>query len=190
MQLQIKQVNTQGQISVGKKFAGQQVQVEEYPDGSVLLTPVTVITKLELDLMRDEMFQKRLVEFDRWQLENGPVATNLDRLEENRETWPELPLLSERVVLVAEGRACCLCTNCKKARSDGFTANSAIFRPQPWEDQEYQYTCRKGTLLNSNEPILSCSSHHWRWIYPLCLFASWSWLCLPVIRKNLLILFS
>ncbi len=31
MQLQIKQINTQGQISIGKKYAGNKVQVEEYP---------------------------------------------------------------------------------------------------------------------------------------------------------------
>ena len=44
MQLQIKQINTQGQISIGKKYAGQKVQVEEYPDGSLILTPVEVIS--------------------------------------------------------------------------------------------------------------------------------------------------
>lgn len=81
MQLQIKQVNTQGQISVGKKFAGQKVQVEEYPDGSVVLTPVEVITTFELALMKEQMFQRRLVEFDQWASDNGPVATELDRLD-------------------------------------------------------------------------------------------------------------
>lgn len=85
MQLQIKQINTQGQISVGKKFAGRKVQVEEYPDGSVVLTPVEIITTFELALMRDQMFQKRLTEFDQWALENAPVATDPDRLEENSE---------------------------------------------------------------------------------------------------------
>ena len=85
MQLQIKQINTQGQISVGKKFAGRKVQVEEYPDGSVVLTPVEIITTFELELMKDQMFQSRLAEFDQWALENRPVVTDLDRLEENSE---------------------------------------------------------------------------------------------------------
>ncbi|MBT3473336.1 MAG: hypothetical protein HN870_07800 [Gammaproteobacteria bacterium] len=85
MQLQIKQINTQGQISVGKKFAGRKVQIEEYPDGSVVLTPVEIITIFELELMRDQMFQSRLSEFDQWALENAPVATDLDLLEENSE---------------------------------------------------------------------------------------------------------
>ena len=79
-QLQIKQINTQGQISIGKKFAGQKVQVEEYSDGSVVLTPVEIIPTFELELMKDRMFQKRLMEFDKWESENRPVQSNLNQL--------------------------------------------------------------------------------------------------------------
>ena len=80
MQLQIKQINTQGQISIGKKFAGQKVQVEEYSDGSVVLTPVEIIPTFELELMKDRMFQKRLMEFDKWESENRPVQSNINQL--------------------------------------------------------------------------------------------------------------
>jgi len=80
MQLQIKQINTQGQISIGKKFAGQKVQVEEYADGSIVLTPVEIIPTFELELMKDRMFQKRLMEFDKWESENRPVQSNLNQL--------------------------------------------------------------------------------------------------------------
>ena len=80
MQLQIKQINTQGQISIGKKFAGQKVQVEEYTDGSIVLTPVEIIPTFELELMKDRMFQKRLMEFDKWESENRPVQSNLNQL--------------------------------------------------------------------------------------------------------------
>ena len=85
MQLQIKQINTQGQISIGKKFAGQKVQVEEYPDGSVLLTPVEVISKFELKLLKDQLFQKRLIEFDQWESNNQPAETNIEHLEQPSE---------------------------------------------------------------------------------------------------------
>ena len=80
MQLQIKQINTQGQISIGKKFAGQKVQVEEYSDGSLVLTPVEIIPTFELELLKDQMFQKRLMEFDKWESENRPVQSNLNQL--------------------------------------------------------------------------------------------------------------
>ena len=79
-QLQIKQINTQGQISIGKKFAGQKVQVEEYSDGSVVLTPVEIIPTFELELMKDQMFQKRLLKYDKWVLDNQPVQSNLNQL--------------------------------------------------------------------------------------------------------------
>lgn len=85
MQPQIKQINTQGQISVGKKYAGQKVQVEEYPDGSVLLTPVEVISTFELNLLKDKLFQNRLVEFDQWASVHRPKETNLDELEQLHE---------------------------------------------------------------------------------------------------------
>jgi hypothetical protein len=80
MQLQIKQINTQGQISFGKKFAGQKVQVEEYPDGSVVLTPVEIIPTFELDLMKDQILQKRLLKYDKWVSDHQPVQSNLNQL--------------------------------------------------------------------------------------------------------------
>lgn len=80
MQAQIRQVNTQGQVSVGMKFAGKKVQVEEYADGSVILTPVEVVSAFELKLMRDQMFQNRLVEFDKWESENPAIEAELDGL--------------------------------------------------------------------------------------------------------------
>jgi len=80
MPLQIKRINTQGQISIGKKYAGNKVQVEEYPDGSVLLTPVEVITKFELKLLKDKLFHNRLTEFDQWENDNRPKETDPDYL--------------------------------------------------------------------------------------------------------------
>ena len=80
MRLKIKQINTQGQISIGKKFAGQKVQVEEYSDGSVVLTPVEIIPTFELELMKDQMFQKRLLKYDKWVADNQPVQSNLNQL--------------------------------------------------------------------------------------------------------------
>jgi hypothetical protein len=63
----------------------QKVQVEEYPDGSVLLTPVEVISRFELKLLKDQLFQKRLIEFDQWESNNHPAETDLDHLEKSSE---------------------------------------------------------------------------------------------------------
>ncbi len=85
MQLQIKQINSQGQLSIGKKYAGHKVRVEEYPDGSVLLTPVEVISTFELKLLKDELFHDRLGEFDQWVSGHHPEETDLDGMEQSRE---------------------------------------------------------------------------------------------------------
>ncbi|SMM97771.1 hypothetical protein SPONL_1230 [uncultured Candidatus Thioglobus sp.] len=81
MELQFKQINTQGQISVGKQLAGQKMQVKKYPDGSVLLTPIKIMTTFEFNLMQDEMFQKRMVEFQKWATDNQPRQTDIDKLD-------------------------------------------------------------------------------------------------------------
>jgi hypothetical protein len=72
MKLQIKQINTQGQISIGKKNAGQKVPVKKYSDGPEVLTPLEIIPTFELELMKDPMFQNGL-----WSLKSGTRKTSL-----------------------------------------------------------------------------------------------------------------
>ncbi len=83
--LQVKQVNKQGQISIGKKYSGRKVEINEYPDGSVVLRPVEIVSELELRLLKDKAFQHRLGGFNRWEQENEPVETNLESLEKSLE---------------------------------------------------------------------------------------------------------
>ena len=85
MPLQIKQINTQGQLSIGKKYAGHKVQVEEYPDGSVLLTPVEVISTFELKLLKDKLFHNRLAAFGQWESDHHPKETDLNHMEQSGE---------------------------------------------------------------------------------------------------------
>ena len=80
MPSQIKQINKQGQISIGKKHVGQKVQVDEYPDGTVVLTPVEIISKFELKLIKDQLFKQRLEAFDKWESDNSPQETSLTDL--------------------------------------------------------------------------------------------------------------
>ena len=54
--------------------------MEEYPDGSLILTPVEVFSAFELNLMKDQMLQKRLMEFDQWESSNSQVESNLEQL--------------------------------------------------------------------------------------------------------------
>jgi len=86
MQLQIKQINTQGQISIGKKYAGHKVQIKEYSNGSILLTPVEVISKFDLRLLQDNLFHNRLGEFDQWESDHRPEETDLNYLQKKNES--------------------------------------------------------------------------------------------------------
>ncbi|MFZ0611105.1 MAG: hypothetical protein WAM73_02600 [Desulfobacterales bacterium] len=83
--LQVKLVNKQGQISIGKKFSGKTVQIDEYPDGTIVLRPVEIISEFEMRLLKDAAFQNRLMAFDRWEKEIKPAATDLEVLEKNLE---------------------------------------------------------------------------------------------------------
>ena len=83
--LNVKQVNRQGQISIGKKYAGKKVRIDEYPDGTVVLEPVEIISEFEMKLLKSKTFQDRLKAFDRWESNNKPAKTDLSALEKKLE---------------------------------------------------------------------------------------------------------
>ncbi len=83
--LNVKQVNKQGQISIGKKYAGKKVRVDEYPDGTVVLEPVEIISEFEMELLKNKAFHDRLKAFDRWEANNKPSETDISALEKNLE---------------------------------------------------------------------------------------------------------
>ncbi|MBW2149737.1 MAG: hypothetical protein JRI22_22315 [Deltaproteobacteria bacterium] len=83
--LNIKQVNRQGQISIGKKYAGKKVEIDEYPDGTVVLKPVEIISKFEMDLLKSKAFQDRLKAFDLWEAKHRAKETDISLLEKNLE---------------------------------------------------------------------------------------------------------
>jgi hypothetical protein len=83
--LNVKQVNKQGQISIGKKYAGKKVRIDEYPDGTVVLEPVEIISEFELKLFKSKSFLDRLKAFDRWESNNKPAESDLSALEQKLE---------------------------------------------------------------------------------------------------------
>jgi hypothetical protein len=83
--LNVKQVNKQGQISIGRKYAGKKVQIDWYPDGTVILKPVEIISEFEIKLLKNKAFQDRLKAFDRWEAKNKPSETDLSALGKNLE---------------------------------------------------------------------------------------------------------
>jgi hypothetical protein len=83
--LNVKQVNKQGQTSIGKTYAGKKVRIDEYPDGTVVLEPIEIISEFEMKLFKSQSFQDRLKAFDRWESNNQPAESDLAVLEEKLE---------------------------------------------------------------------------------------------------------
>ncbi|NJK45613.1 MAG: hypothetical protein HC933_16285 [Pleurocapsa sp. SU_196_0] len=87
----VRTVSPGGQISLGKKFAGRQVIIDEVAEG--VWTIKTAITIPENELwMHTEPGKTRVDEALRWAASHEPEASNLDELEtklmkhlENRE---------------------------------------------------------------------------------------------------------
>lgn len=75
----IKQVGANGQISLGKEFAGQTVQIEQSEPGVWLVRTVVVIPTNELWLHTPEN-SASLQRAVRWAQENPPRESDLERL--------------------------------------------------------------------------------------------------------------
>ena len=75
----LKMVGTSGQFSLGKKFAGRYFQVEQQPDGAVLLRPMTLIPAAEA-WAHEPAMREQLHRGGEWAKRTPPAQTDLARL--------------------------------------------------------------------------------------------------------------
>jgi len=68
----LKMVGTSGQLSLGKKYAGQYFEVEQQPGGAVLLRPMKVVPDAEA-WVHDPAMRDQLRRAGEW-LRNTPRA--------------------------------------------------------------------------------------------------------------------
>jgi len=54
----------------------KKVEIDEYPDGTVVLKPAEIISKFEMDLLKSKTFQDRLKAFDLWEAKH-PFSLSL-----------------------------------------------------------------------------------------------------------------
>lgn len=75
----LKMVGNSGQFSLGKKYAGQYFEVEQQPDGAVLLRPMKIVPDAEAwvhaPAMRDQLRRA-----DEWAIRTPRGETKLDEL--------------------------------------------------------------------------------------------------------------
>jgi len=88
LETEIKTVGKSGQISLGKSYAGKTLRLERRPDGSVVLTPVTVIPESQLWTLR-EPHRSAIERGMAWAAANPPAETDLDELLAERERRAE-----------------------------------------------------------------------------------------------------
>lgn len=75
----IKQVGLNGQVSLGKEFAGKQIQISKFSDGSLLIKPGQFIPDNER-WIHLEANQNRIDKAIKW-AENTPRRDNFDEID-------------------------------------------------------------------------------------------------------------
>jgi hypothetical protein len=76
----VKTVSPSGQISLGKKYAGKTVIIEQPEEGQWIIKTGVAIPENELWLHTPEMKQN-LKDYFEWSANRTPLATNLDEFE-------------------------------------------------------------------------------------------------------------
>lgn len=77
-----KKVGSRGQLSLGKKYAGRYFEVEQQPDGALLLRPMKVIPDSEA-WVREPAMREQLRRAYEWSNRTPRAETNLEKLIEN-----------------------------------------------------------------------------------------------------------
>ncbi len=79
--IELKTISASGQISLGKAFAGQHVQLEQLPDGRWMITPVEVIPA-HLKWAHTEAVTTQIKKFLAWKTTTPMEETDVDKLED------------------------------------------------------------------------------------------------------------
>jgi hypothetical protein len=75
----LKMVGNSGQLSLGKKYAGQYFEVEQQPDGAVLLRPMKIVPDAEA-WVHEPAMRDQLRRADEWARRTPRAETKLDEL--------------------------------------------------------------------------------------------------------------
>ena len=75
----LKMVGASGQISLGKKYAGQYFEMTEGEDGTIVMVPMRVIPESEAWLHTPEI-KAQLERAEAWFREHPPTETDIDAL--------------------------------------------------------------------------------------------------------------
>jgi hypothetical protein len=172
--LNVKMVNKQGQISIGKKYAGKKVRIDEYPNGTVVLEPVEIISEFEMKLFKNKTFQDRLKAFDRWESNNQPAETDLSALEEKLEDWPELSGFPKRSFQAPKEETLCLNQDLQDPVKNGFRSAQIFLGVKPGASKKNENPKRQSHLFNTYHPLFQGYPLNWGRLPAFHFSSSWS----------------
>lgn len=85
----LKEVGTSGQISLGKRFAGQLFDVQYLETGAVHMLPVRVVPAIPPDSQRPQRDASRTAQDDQWHLRHAKEIAAYNAWAEQRSTFSE-----------------------------------------------------------------------------------------------------
>lgn len=81
--VEIKVVGASGQISIGKRYAGNTLRLERFDDGRIVLTRVRMVPESQVWTL-EEPHRSRIQRGLEWAAETRPQATNIESLLKRR----------------------------------------------------------------------------------------------------------
>lgn len=75
----VKMVGSSGQLSLGKRFAGEYYELEHLPDGAIVLRPMKVVPASEA-WVHEPQVQYQLAKASKWLKETPRSETSVDAL--------------------------------------------------------------------------------------------------------------
>jgi hypothetical protein len=82
---EIKVVGKSGQISLGKAYAGKTLRLDRREDGSIVVTPVTMVPDSQLWTI-DEPHRSQIARGLAWSAATPPAETDLETLVKQEQT--------------------------------------------------------------------------------------------------------
>jgi hypothetical protein len=77
--MRLLKVAPNGQISIGKNWAGKQIRIEEISEGELRISAGTFVPDSQKTFFTEEAGSS-LAEFNEWEKENPPIATDTKSL--------------------------------------------------------------------------------------------------------------
>ena len=85
--IKLATVGKNGQISIGKEYAGRSLEIEFFDDGRALLTPGRFVPDHQAPFFTKDA-EEQLARFGAWEAKNEPTESSTDAIRHERDKKP------------------------------------------------------------------------------------------------------